>query len=84
MTYSISLTGHGSSADDAKEVFSDTVRALRAINAEAGSDAMVSGSINGTDADGANFSMSAADVQDIEAADTDPEVQDHEDNDGDA
>lgn len=69
MTYSISLVGHGASADDAKEVFENTVRALRTIN---GPNQTVSGSISGSDDEGKNFSLNAGDVADLD----DPEILD--------
>lgn len=75
MTYSVSLTGHGASAEDAKGVFEDTVRALRKINAE-GTDPIVSGGITGSAGDGTPFSMQASEVQDLEDSDDVDEVED--------
>lgn len=79
MTYSINVSGHGATADDAKEVFADLVRALRAINAASigdaadgvSNDGYISGQIGGMAIDGMQFSLNANDVVDIEAADTD-------------
>lgn len=97
MTYMINVTGHGGDADDLKGVFEDTIRALRTIHGD-DPNAMLSGSINGSDGTGASFNLNVADVTDLEAVDTDdsddsptvspddPSAQpvDHEDNDGDA
>ena len=83
MTYSISLTGHGAHGDDAIDVFSDTVRALRRINdADGVSGTMVSGSISGTDPEGNSFSLNSNDVQDLEDDGTvTDEVDDEEEDD---
>jgi hypothetical protein len=68
VTYSASVTGHGASADDAKEAFSNFVRALRQINGEG--DSMVAGQISGTDNEGTSFSLNVGEIQDLEAEDT--------------
>lgn len=70
MTYSISLSGHGATADDAKEVFENTVRALKTIN---GPNQTVSGQISGSDDEGNSFSMQASEVQELDAEDTSDE-----------
>jgi hypothetical protein len=74
MTYQITLTGHGAASDDVIEVFENTVRALRAVNAEGikdvksgiSADAYLSGSAGGTGIDGDNFTKNANDVQDLD------------------
>lgn len=75
MTYSISLTAHGATADDAQAVFADTVRALRTINemSPESSGTMVSGQISGSDNEGNNFSMNTSEVVELDAADTSDE-----------
>ena len=74
MTYQVSVTGHGASADDAKEAFSNFIRACRQINAE-GNGPMVTGSISGTDNEGNSFSLSADDVVELDAVDTSDDEQ---------
>ena len=68
MSYSISLSGHGAAVDDVKEVFENTVRALRAVTPEGSSP--VTGSAGGSDPEGGSFTLSAIDVTDLEAEDT--------------
>lgn len=63
MSYSISLSGHGAAVDDVKEVFENTVRALRAVTPEGASP--VGGQASGSDPDGGQFSIAAGDVVDI-------------------
>lgn len=75
MTYSISLSGHGASADDAKEVFTNTVRALRIVNAENPSPSL-SGQISGSGGDGTSFSLTVADVTDAEEEVLDEDEED--------
>lgn len=74
MSYSMSLSGHGADADDLKEVFENTVRALRAITPDGGTGP--GGQISGSGGDGTSFSLSTFDVADVEAADTDDEAAD--------
>lgn len=80
MTYSISVTGHGASADDAKEVFENLIRATRQINA-AGNGPVTSGSISGTDNEGQSFSMNATEVEDTSQYETD-EIEEEVEDDG--
>lgn len=63
MSYSISLSGHGAAVDDVKEVFENTVRALRAVTPEGASP--VGGQASGSDPDDGQFSIAAGDVADI-------------------
>lgn len=75
MTYQLSLTGHGASADDAIEAFENTVRALRKINAE-GDGSMTAGQISGTDNTGNSFSRNASEVEDTDHLETDEVEED--------
>lgn len=75
MTYSISLSGHGVDPDDLKEVFEDTVRALRAISHDGSSPG---GQVYNND--GIEFRMNASDVTALDAADASP-VDNDEDGD---
>lgn len=79
MSYSISISGHGASADKVKDAFATALEALVEANAEHGG-GEPGGTASGSDHTGASFSFSSTTILhppvDADAAETEPASED--------